>query len=77
MAHLEYPEHWAKLTEERHDAYMEALYTAAQDGEDIDTLSGIPFCGECGVCERRESWVFLMTEAVKAHRAGILNLVED
>jgi hypothetical protein len=76
MAHLEYSEHWARLTEQRHDAYMDALYQAAQDGEDMETLSGIPFCGECSECERRESWVFLMMEAVKAHRCGILNLVE-
>jgi hypothetical protein len=55
---------WAKKLEVGLEEYLMSLLESVDSGEDIDTESGIPYCG-CDVCHTRETISYLTPRIIE------------
>jgi len=69
-------EAWAKELEQGVVEYMDSLFNALYEDEDIETRSGQVFCG-CDTCFWREALVFVTPILLRGHKEKKVVLVED
>jgi hypothetical protein len=64
---------WASKLQKGLEDYMMGLYGSVDTGEEVDTESGIPFCG-CGDCENRELLSYMAPRIIKGYQEKKIDL---
>jgi hypothetical protein len=73
-----YSEEWGEGFIEAMRDYMGALersidYESEENGQEVETISGQPFCG-CTDCYERESYLMAIKLTVEGYEAGLVKL---
>ena len=64
---------WASELQRNLDDYMMRLYDGLESGEDVETVSGQPFC-ECSDCHWREVLAFVAPIIMQGQLDGKIEL---
>jgi hypothetical protein len=72
-----FDEEWGELFMDAMASYVELLERSLEDeGDDaveVETISGVPFCG-CQECWERETWLLAVKLAIEGFEAGKVRL---
>jgi hypothetical protein len=70
-----YSEQWGdRFIATLHD-YISDLERSVDEGDDVETISGEPFCG-CSDCYEREAYLMALKLAIEGYEAGEVRLVD-
>ena len=77
MRRPEFDEAWGQTFTDRMRDYLDTLAASLDEDDEteVDTLSGLPFCG-CPDCYDRETWLLATLLAVEGYEAGNVRLVD-
>lgn len=65
---------WAEELQRGLDEYRAQLYDSVDSEEEVETESGIPFCG-CDTCDNREILSYIAPRVIKAYQEEKIELV--
>jgi hypothetical protein len=71
----EYSEQWGERFIDAMHEYISGLERGVDEGDDVETISGEPFCG-CSDCYEREAYLMAIALAIEGYEAGEVRLVD-